>query len=60
LVLLPKATAAVAVFGVNDDTDEEGASAGPGHDGGEDVALPGGTDRGHGVVAAASMGAPKP
>jgi hypothetical protein len=60
LVLLPEAAAAAAVFGVNDGADGEGASAGPGHDGGEDAGLPGVADRGHGVAAAASMGAPKP
>jgi hypothetical protein len=60
LVLKPEGAAAAAVFGVNDGADGEGASAGPGHDCGEDAALPGIADRGHWVAAAASVGAPKP
>jgi hypothetical protein len=66
VVLLPEGAAAAAVLGINDGADGEEASAEPSHDDGEDAALPGVADRGHGVEAVASVeeearwDAPKP
>jgi hypothetical protein len=65
-MLLPEGAATVAMLGFNDGADEEEALVEPGHDDGEDAALPGIADKGHGVALVASVegkacwGAPKP
>jgi hypothetical protein len=66
VMLLPEGAATVVVLGVNDGADGEEASAEPGHDDGEDAALPGIANKGHRVAPVASVegearwGAPKP